>query len=69
LLYVVALYLAVLQNFAIGGTYKSMRILVEGSSTGLESTIEKGSEVGVHMEIRFGNFVETTFVRNGFLAG
>jgi len=62
LLDVTALNLAELQNFAIGGADECMRILIEGSSTGLESTVEEGCEVRINMEIGFGNFVKAGLV-------
>jgi hypothetical protein len=59
---VTALDLAELQNFAIRGADESMRILVEGSSTGFESTVEEGCEVRINVEIGFGDFVKTELV-------
>jgi hypothetical protein len=65
LLNVIALNLAKLKDFSIRRADESMRILIEWSSTGLECTVEEGCEVGIDVEIGFGDFVEAAIVSKG----
>lgn len=51
-----------MEDLAIGGANESVRILVERSSTGFESTVEEGCEVRINVEIGFGDFVKTELV-------
>ena len=49
---------AELDHFAVGGGQDSVGVGVERAGAGLEGAVEEGGEVGVDVQVGFGDFVQ-----------
>ena len=58
--------MAKLKNLSVGRAEQGVGVRIERTSTGLETTIEEGCEVGIYVKVGFGNFVEAVHVSISF---